>query len=435
MQLSQLQNQGAISRMTSQGAIRRPSHARVASLPQPLHGEQSKIVMDRFQLKEEIGKGSFSVCHKAVDLATGKIVAVKMYKTGGEEMTKRFERQIMILKELQEPLLGVKFNTPPKELFMELLGHSEPNDPTPCVVTELAQYSLQNYIDDNSRLSMQEIKGISRSVVKAVAGLHAKSLVHLDIKPENVMYFGSSWKVIDVEGCIHAGHSFATGSDCTVAYSPSYTSPELAKALAVDRRPMVQVSCSMDVWSTGMTIAKMVSGKSPCKDMHNGFIANGASTEQASAQLMRWLAAQMHAPKLSLRIDTRGDQQLADLLYNWLLVPNPSGRVELAESLKHGFLTISAAPTAPAAPTPAPTGPAVPRPAPRALVEVEVEVATMDRGHSMSVLPPSGPGLRVPPPLPLPKGNIFTHVRAGRGTEEQRCKKEMGYHSQYLVCA
>merc|ERR1719158_882316 len=100
-----------------------------------------------------------------------------------------------------------------------------------------------------------------------------------------------------------------------------------------------------------MTIAKMVTGKSPCKDLHNSFVTNGASCQQASNQLMHWLAEQMHAPKLQLRIDTRDDQQLEDLLYNWLLVPNPSRRKELAESLRHDFLTTTS------------------------VVEVEVEVA------------------------------------------------------------
>jgi serine/threonine protein kinase len=335
------------------------------------------------------------------------------------------------LKELQEPLLGVKwsttdprqrnedlFNTPPRELFMELLGHSEPNDPTPCVVTELAQYSLQEYIEDNPVLSMQEIKGISRSLVMAVAGLHAKSWVHLDIKPENIMYFGSSWKVIDVEGCIHAGKGFATGSGSTVAISATYASPELAKTLAACQyflnpnvRTVVSVSCGMDVWSTGMTIAKIVSGKSPCKHLHNGFIAKGASVQSASNQLMQWLAEQMRAPKLQLRLDTRGDQQLEDLLYSWLLVPNPSGRKELAESLSHDFLT--SAPTTPA-------------------LDVEVEVATTSRGgYAMSDPSSPGPGFRAPcSPLPSPAQpgrSVFRHAQTRQGTEDEWLKEEMRY--------
>lgn len=385
-------------------------------------------------MKDEIGKGSFSKCHKAVDLATGQMVAVKTYKTGGDTMAKRFERQIKILKELQEPLLGAKwsttnprhwnddlFNTPPKELFMDLLGHSEPNDPAPCVVTEIAQYSLKQYLEDNSMLSMQEVQGISRSLVKAVAGLHAKSLVHLDIKPENVMYFGSSWKVIDVEGCIHAGRGFALDGP-TVAVSPIYVAPELAKDI-VDRKPVVQALCSMDAWSTGMTIARMVTGKAPCKDLHSGWIANGAQYHKASNQLMQWLAETMNAPRLQLRIETRGFQQLEDLLYNWLLVPNPSGRKELAESLSHDFLTIPPAPTA---------------------IEVEVEVVTIGHGCSMPLLPPPGPLLPascslLPAPAPcsvIPANHsIPMQVQARRGTEDQRFKKEMGYFPQRLACA
>merc|ERR1719161_3417183 len=106
-------------------------------------------------------------------------------------------------------------------------------------------------------------------------------------------------------------------------------------------------------------------------------MTKGQTYHEASNRVLEWLAKTMASPRLQLRIETGGNQQLEDLLYNWLLVPNPSGRKELAESLRHDFLSTSPTPTV-------------------AEVDVEVEVATMGREHSMPVLPPPGPGLRAP---------------------------------------
>eukprot|EP00746_Dinoflagellata_sp_MGD_P137042 gnl/MRDRNA2_/MRDRNA2_70874_c0_seq1.p1 gnl/MRDRNA2_/MRDRNA2_70874_c0~~gnl/MRDRNA2_/MRDRNA2_70874_c0_seq1.p1 ORF type:complete len:611 (+),score=80.52 gnl/MRDRNA2_/MRDRNA2_70874_c0_seq1:74-1906(+) len=306
-------------------------------------------VLGRFRLEGSIGKGNFSKCHKAVDMLSGQMVAVKTYKAGCSNAVLRFQRQIKILKELQEPLLGTKwtskdprrwnedlFRTDPRDLFLLLVAHSQPDDPFLCIVTELATYSLYKYLhpsDDSTQavpLSRNEVQSIAGSLMKAAAGLHAKSLVHLDIKPENVMFFGRSWKLIDVEGCIHAGKGIP--SDCpTIAFSPIYCAPEFARAILAGQE-LIEASCGFDVWSTGMTIAELALGKAPFKDVYEGHKIN-FGPQHASKLFLKWLAEMTRAP----RINTCGDRYLDDLLSGCLLVLDFTRRKELAESLNHDF--------------------------------------------------------------------------------------------------
>merc|ERR1719350_2144906 len=111
------------------------------------------------QGEDVLGQGTFSVCRRAVDLATGKAVAVKTYKGMSSSMLEEqkvaltmFLRQVAVLQLLQTP-----FDQPrdprlwcqrlaqakPAQLFMQLLDYSSGEL---YVVTELAQYSLADFL-------------------------------------------------------------------------------------------------------------------------------------------------------------------------------------------------------------------------------------------------------------------------------------------------
>ena len=67
------------------------------------------------------------------------------------------------------------------------------------VITEVADYSLKDYLaarkEQGREMSTLTIQQISKSFVVAMAMLHVKGLVHLDMKPENIMRAGETWKV------------------------------------------------------------------------------------------------------------------------------------------------------------------------------------------------------------------------------------------------
>ena len=97
---------------------------------------------------------------------------------------------------------------------------------------------------------LSDFGDIARSLFSALYHLHSRELVHLDVKPENIMRFGRCWKLIDLECCMSIGRDFVLTEDIT----PLYASPELARAAMATsaRTTLVPPSSQMDIWAAGV---------------------------------------------------------------------------------------------------------------------------------------------------------------------------------------
>lgn len=244
-----------------------------------------KSVLGHYQvptdLKEAVlGEGSFSVVQKGLCSKTQLPVAVKTYKFDRTKLSseewnanvRKFRRQIEVLNKILEPLKAedvpqvelrhpLLFETSPKRCFLEILAWTKDADGNPgpdekgmlCVITELADYSLKDYLQgelkkEKARLKKsgktdereeyrplveEDVKEISKSFILAMAFLHAKGLCHMDMKPENLMKAGNSWRVIDVDGCTPLASQINI-NDSSISFSPCYCSPEWANFLIDD---------------------------------------------------------------------------------------------------------------------------------------------------------------------------------------------------------
>ncbi|CAK0798851.1 unnamed protein product, partial [Prorocentrum cordatum] len=215
-------------------------------------------VLGRYVMKMDdhdvLGEGTSSICRRGIDEETGNEVAIKVYKTdkrGGTSSVTlmKFRRQIAVLKQLQVPLskpADPRLWTPelegidPSRMFVQLLDYSadaagcpgpDVTDKVMYVVTEMASYSLKDYIkerrEQRHRPSANTIQILARQLVLVVAGLHARGLVHLDLKPENLMIFGGLLKLIDVDGCVKINEQVSC-EDSSLSFSPCYCAPEWA---------------------------------------------------------------------------------------------------------------------------------------------------------------------------------------------------------------
>eukprot|EP00419_Tripos_fusus_P050028 CAMPEP_0172832758 /NCGR_PEP_ID=MMETSP1075-20121228/23886_1 /TAXON_ID=2916 /ORGANISM="Ceratium fusus, Strain PA161109" /LENGTH=339 /DNA_ID=CAMNT_0013675411 /DNA_START=47 /DNA_END=1066 /DNA_ORIENTATION=- len=314
--------------------------------------------------KDILGRGAFAICRKGVDTATGQPVAIKIYKPENHkhDALTMFRRQVSVLQELQEP-----FSKPvdpslwnselesvqPCDLFMRLLDYSkDENGEAGChptsedkqlyIVTEMAQYSLQDLLlahrSIQCPLSKDIVMSIVKAIVVAVAGLHAKGFVHLDLKPSNLMVFGGHLKLIDVDGCFKVGTALQP-ADPSISFSPYYCAPEWAQFMIQRSDEALNVTPSLDVWSAGMTICEVVSLEQVLKPQWTDVAQMANSPDEASYQFMVWLA---HITSLALPACIQNfDRQLSDLLSSWLLVCKGSRRRTLAQCLADPCLAAS----------------------------------------------------------------------------------------------
>jgi serine/threonine protein kinase len=325
------------------------------------------LVMGKYEMhnaKEDImGEGTSSICRRGTDLSTGQDVAIKVYKDqkGGGKVKdvtmQKFKRQIHVLKELGQPfkkpadesLWHSEMNSvKPSRVFMQLLDYSKnaAGEPAPdkddgvlYVVTELAQYSLKDFLstrrEQSKQLSADEIRNITKAIIMAMAGLHAKGYVHIDMKPENMMMFSGRLKVIDVDGCVRAGTKVSI-QDSSISFSPCYCAPEWARFLIKDNQPNITAAPALDVWSVGMTLCELVSMDAILKPQYANFLRNASSHREAGFLFMEWLSSMRKAP-VPKAIE-KGHPEFADLIAKFLLVPKQAERKSCAQALAHPFI-------------------------------------------------------------------------------------------------
>jgi len=207
------------------------------------------------------------------------------------------------------------------------------------VITELAQYSLKDYLslrrEQNRPLSRVSIHNITKAIVLVMAGLHAKALVHLDMKPENMMMFNARLKLIDVDGCVKMGTSVSI-RDSSISFSPCYCAPEWARFLIEEDDSLIEVRPGLDVWSIGMTLCELVTLDAVLKPMYASFLRSGHSHREAGFLFMEWLGG-IKAPPLPRAVE-RFDPLFVSLIKDYILVCDEVERKQLAQCMSSAYI-------------------------------------------------------------------------------------------------
>jgi calcium/calmodulin-dependent protein kinase I len=198
-----------------------------------------------YEMKQELGKGAFSVVYLAVNKNTGEKVAIKIidkHETKQEDQ-KRLKTEVEILKRVKHPnIICMKdlFDTPDKlYLVIELVTGGELFDK----IVEKGQYSEQ------------EASQIVRKILSAVEYLHQNNIAHRDLKPENLLLKGDD----DTEVMLSDfGLSKIVGMESlmeTACGTPYYVAPEVLSATGYDKE--------VDLWSVGVITYLLLCGFPP----------------------------------------------------------------------------------------------------------------------------------------------------------------------------
>lgn len=156
------------------------------------------------------------------------------------------------------------------EVYRKLLGISCPNlpqimetaerDGMVAVLEEYIQGDSLAYLLEGALFSHAEARKITMQLCNALWVLHKLGAVHRDIKPENVMIRGSEAILIDFD----ASRIFKsdTNQDTQILGTTGYAAPEQYGITQTDERA--------DIYSLGVLLNVMLTGKHPSKELANG---------------------------------------------------------------------------------------------------------------------------------------------------------------------
>lgn len=212
-----------------------------------------EMIVDRYELKEEIGRGGFGVVYRAWQTGLEEDVAIKIllpHVLENDDILRRFEQEVVVAKGLRHP------NS------IRLLDFARTDKGLPFYVMEFVRGDpLDKVISGAGRLSAKRTQTILNQVLKSLGEAHSKGVVHRDLKPANLMLteiYGESnfVKVLDFGiakalGGDNALHQTSTGM---VLGTPAYMSPEQA----LGKRDLDGRS---DIYALGLIMAECISGR------------------------------------------------------------------------------------------------------------------------------------------------------------------------------
>jgi serine/threonine protein kinase len=173
-------------------------------------------------------------------------------------------------------------------------------------------------------------------IARCLHHLHARGMVHLDIRPRNICRFPDGWKLADLDAAADAGQLVGRPGK----WSGAFMAPELAR-LALLRAPAagLRAEAAMDVWAFGALLFELLSGRQllASERTKDGLVGVGAQLE-----LLNWRRIDKDRLALVLAENTAVStlqQRNAQDLVSWCLNARPEERPSMAEVLEHAFLS------------------------------------------------------------------------------------------------
>ncbi|XP_071808749.1 calcium/calmodulin-dependent protein kinase type II delta chain-like isoform X2 [Asterias amurensis] len=264
---------------------------------------------DEYDLKDELGKGAFSVVKRCLRKKTSQEFAAKIINTKklSQRDLQKLEREARICRKLKHPNIVRLHDSIPEESFHYL------------VFDLVTGGELFEDIVAREYYSEADASHCIQQILESVDHCHRNSVVHRDLKPENLLLAsklkGAAVKLadfglaIELVGDQPAWFGFAG--------TPGYLSPEVLKKDPYGR--------AVDIWACGVILYILLVGYPPFWD------------EDQHRLYSQIKAGSYDYPSPEWDTVTTEAKQLIDSM----LTVNPAKRITAGEALKHAWISNS----------------------------------------------------------------------------------------------
>ncbi|MTJ54822.1 serine/threonine protein kinase [Anabaena sp. UHCC 0253] len=261
------------------------------------------ILVNRYEVQQQLGKKAGRQTLLAKDLKTQELVIIKLLSFTSDfqwDDLKLFEREAEILKSLSHPHIP------------GYLDYFEINSPEfkgfALIQTYISAKTLEQYLQIGRKFTEIEVKQIAKSVLNILIYLHSlhPSVIHRDLKPSNILLgdrtgnnvgeiylidFGSVQTVLATEG---------TGTR-TIVGTYGYMPQEQFGGRTVP---------ASDLYSLGATLIYLVTGSHPADLPEKDFRIQFEEVTNLSQNFTNWLRL-MTEPSLGNRLRSANEAIIA----------------------------------------------------------------------------------------------------------------------------
>lgn len=291
-----------------------------------------EVLNGRYQVQATLGKGMFSGVARAVDMTNSKLVAIKMMRNN-DALRKGGFTEIAILQKLNEADPENRKHIVKFERHFEHKGHL-------CLAFENLSLNLREVLKkfgNNVGINLSATRAYAHQTFVALAHLRKCSIIHADLKPDNILVSLSSLsfqielallivllqvnetrnvlKICDLGTAIDRSDAATAHTEITpYLVSRFYRAPEIILGMPYDY--------AVDMWSIGCTLYELYTGK---------ILFTGDSNNQMLKAIMeirgkfspkmykRGQLSQMHFDDLGNFISVEHDKVLDKVCYYFLI--------------------------------------------------------------------------------------------------------------------
>ena len=201
-------------------------------------------IKEAYYFNKRIGEGSFGTMYHAQCKTTEQNVAIKAIVKSSATNYQVFLNECQTMTKMDHPnIVRLQEVWEWKNIYFLVMDYCEGGD-------------LQGYLEKSGRLEEWEAYKVVKQVVKTLIYLEINKIQHRDIKPDNLLLKNkndlSFLKLVDFG--LSRDFSSMESFKNTQGKSPAYMAPELSQKKGCYKS---------DVWSLGVILYKMISGKFP----------------------------------------------------------------------------------------------------------------------------------------------------------------------------